>query len=75
YEHEVKHRLNGIFNRVYQYAEVHFSGNNFYLESLTQNMNYIQNLMDEGNIDQLRRLPPENNASLDIIQHFKSKTY
>jgi len=75
YEHEVKHRLNGIFNRVYQYAEVHFSGNNFYLESLTQNMKYIQNLMDEGNIDQLRRLPPENGASREIIQHFKSKAY
>jgi hypothetical protein len=63
YEQEVQKRLNAIFKGVYRYAETHFDGDNLYLEALQQNISHIQDLIDSGNIDQLRRLPPDNPGS------------
>lgn len=67
YQHEVQKRLSSIFNGVYRYAETHFGGDNLYLKALQQNIDHIQSLIDTGNIDQLRRLPPENPGSQEIL--------
>ncbi|MCW9013981.1 MAG: hypothetical protein OQL06_09380 [Gammaproteobacteria bacterium] len=60
YEHEVENRLKNVFQNVYQYAETHFGGNNLYLNALNQNMEYIQQLIDQDKLDELKRLPPDN---------------
>ena len=63
YEKEVKKRLDVIFKRVYEYAVAHFSGNNYYMESLEKNQRYIHNLVKQGRFSELRRTPPSNAAT------------
>lgn len=59
YENEVKKRLNVIFKRVYKYAATHFSGNDYYMETLERNQRYIHQLVDQGTFSALRRTPPK----------------
>ncbi len=60
YNNEVKARLDGLFQQVYKYAEAHFGGNNLYLDYLQQNIHHIESLLNAGQLESLKRLPPEN---------------
>ena len=68
YQQDVQKRLNSLFRGVYNYASSHFGGDNLYLQALQQNINHIQDLIDNGNIDELKRLPPENlGSSIELL--------
>ena len=67
YNNDVQKRLDSLFQGVYKYASTHFGGDNLYLEALQRNINHIQELIDNGELDQLRRLPPENPGIKDAI--------
>lgn len=73
YQNEVQHRLDHLFKGVYKYAGIHFSGENFYLESVSQNVSYMKSLLKTGSIDQLRRLPPENTGTREYLELYKIK--
>ena len=60
YQGEVKKRLDVIFKRVYEYAVAHFSGNDYYMDTLERNQMYIHQLIDQGKFEDLRRTPPDN---------------
>jgi hypothetical protein len=72
FENDVLIRLENIFNNVYQYAATHFGGDNHYFNALNSNINHIKNLIATGNIESLRRLPPENPGTLEFLNegHF-----
>ena len=67
YQHDVQKRLNSLFRGVYRYVETHFGGDNLYLNALQQNINHIQALIDSGDIEELRRLPPDNPGSSALL--------
>ncbi len=68
YNSEVKNRLNGLFRQVYKYAEAHFGGNNLYLDYLQQNIAHVQDLVENNELDNLRRLPPENYGTSSFLK-------
>ena len=63
YNIEVQNRLNILFKKVYRFAEEHFGGKNLYMDSLQNNIEYINRLIKQDSIELLRRLPPENPAT------------
>lgn len=67
YQNDVQKRLNQLFRGVYQYVESHFGGDNLYLKALQQNIDHIQELIENDDIDRLKRLPPENPGSTSIL--------
>lgn len=62
YNGEVKNRIDGLFRKVYKFAETHFGGDNLYLKYLKQNIQHIESLLAEGDVGSLSRLPPQNNG-------------
>lgn len=62
-------RLDGLFQQVYKFAEAHFGGNNLYLKYLQQNIQHIEQLIESGEIDTLKRLPPENRGIQNQRRH------
>ena len=75
YHHEAMHRLGHHFKHVYRYAMSHFEGDNLYMQSLQNNIFYIETLIQEQRLDKLKRIPLENSASLAchqtaITQHY-----
>ncbi len=63
YNGAVRNRLDGLFQQVYKYAEAHFGGNNLYLNYLQRNIQHIESLIATGELDNLKRLPPENRGT------------
>ena len=53
-------RLDQALEGAYRYAEPHFGGRNFYLESVEKNMTYARVLKDSDTISSLRRRPPRD---------------
>jgi len=66
YNSEVKKRIDGLFRKVYKFAETHFGGDNLYLKYLKQNIQHIESLLAEGDVGSLSRLPPQNNGSKSL---------
>ena len=60
YKTEIVHRLNGLFNKVYRYAEKHFGDKNYYMEALELNLQYLQELINTDSLTQLTRIPLTN---------------
>lgn len=75
FENDVLIRLEKVFNNVYQYAATHFGGDNLYLTALNRNINHIKNLISSGNIESLRRLPPENPGTLEFLHQSNFVTH
>jgi len=67
YKHEVQKRLNVIFQQVYRYAGIHFDGENLYLKALAQNINHVESLIKNEQINDLKRMPPENPGSKKFL--------
>ena len=63
YNQQVKQRLDTLFHRVYEYAALHFGGDNLYMSALNQNIEYMRKLITEDRIQDLHREPPSNLAS------------
>ncbi|HWP94352.1 MAG TPA: hypothetical protein VNL72_01260 [Gammaproteobacteria bacterium] len=57
YENVVRHRLEVIFERAYEYAGHHFGGRNHYMEELQRNLRFLRRIIDTGRWDLLRRVP------------------
>ena len=53
-------RLDQALEGAYRYAEPHFGGRNFYLESVEKNMTYARVLKDTDTISSLRQRPPRD---------------
>jgi len=68
YQNEVQHRLNTLFKKVYRYAEAHFGGNNLYLNSLNQNIDFIKELIKRDETNNLKRLPPGNSVTKEFLE-------
>lgn len=75
YANDVQHRLETIFNNVYQYAATHFGGDNLYLVALNRNIDHIRNLIANGDIESLRRLPPENPGTREFLSDGNLKAH
>ena len=52
------HRLDDELGRVYHFAELHFRGQNLYLEELQKNIQFARELSDAVDMSALRRQPP-----------------
>ena len=63
YETEVEHRLNVLFNSVYNYEIAHFDGERYYIRGLGKNQAYLKRVLNAGNFSLLRRKPPENHGT------------
>ncbi len=57
------HRLDGLLEASYRYAEPHFGGRNYYVEAVEQNINYARELGARTEKPQLRRRPPRAAAA------------
>jgi len=66
YHLEINSRLNDLFNGVYQYAEQHFGDSNHYIDTLETNMCHLDNLIHDGNLDKLSRIPLVNNGTVFV---------
>ncbi len=51
-------RLDKTFGRAYRFVEPLFGGRNPYIESIEQNLEHLQRVLDTGNYTLLRRDPP-----------------
>lgn len=58
WEHSARARLEKSFNRAYRNVEPLFGGQNPYLLAIEQNLRYLQQLLDTGDVASLRRKPP-----------------
>lgn len=58
YAKVISDRLDGTFAGVYKYAARHFSGQSLYMESVRNNMRYLEQIIRENNWAMLRRRPP-----------------
>ncbi len=67
YENEVQHRLNILFRKAYRYAEAHFGESNLYMNSLNQNIDFIQKLIKRNKTNELKRIPPENPGTKEYL--------
>lgn len=67
YKHEVDNRLNVVFQQVYRYADIHFDGKNLYLNAISQNMDHVESLIENNNIRDLNRTPPENPGTMKFL--------
>lgn len=63
FKHEVNQRLNGLFQKAYRYAGIHFDGKNLYLEAVQKNIEHIESLIKDDALNNLKRQPPENSGS------------
>jgi len=63
YETDVEHRLNVLFNSVYNYEIAHFGGERYYINGLGKNQSYLKKVMKAGDFCLLRRKPPENHGT------------
>ncbi|MDH5573335.1 MAG: hypothetical protein OEY89_16350 [Gammaproteobacteria bacterium] len=75
YNGEVLNRLNTLFKKVYHFAGIHFGGKNLYMDSLQNNIDYVNQLIKQGEIEKLRRLPPENPASKILLRTHAVKAH
>jgi hypothetical protein len=51
-------RLDGEFNRAYRYLEILFDGRNPYMESIEQNLQFLEQVLRSESWRLLRRNPP-----------------
>lgn len=56
-------RLEEQLSGMYHYAEVHFGGQNLYLEEVNRNLRFADHVSAKGDLGLLRRRPPTNFAS------------
>ena len=57
---EVEHRLNNLFNKIYNYEIAHFEGEIYYMKGLAKNQTRLKKVLKAGDFSMLRRQPPEN---------------
>jgi hypothetical protein len=55
-------RLDGYFEGAYRYLETYFGGDNPYLAEIRKHLDYIRRVVDQGQLDLLRRHPESINA-------------
>jgi hypothetical protein len=55
-------RLDGHFEGAYHYIETYFGGQNPYLAEIRKHLDFIRMLVDEGQLDRLRRQPERIDA-------------
>ena len=60
FEHEIKIRLDKLFNKVYEYEKAYFEGKFSYIEGVYQNLNQLKKILETNNFEILNRMPPEN---------------
>jgi hypothetical protein len=63
YENEVEHRLNVLFNSVYNYEIAHFDGERHYIKGLGKNQAYLKKILKAEDFSLLRRKPPGNHGT------------
>ncbi|TNF98332.1 MAG: hypothetical protein EP297_08325 [Gammaproteobacteria bacterium] len=63
YRINIRKRLEYYFDSAYIYAAAHFDGIDLYVKALEENITYLERLIAENNLGQLRRRPPKNIAS------------
>lgn len=56
-------RLNNQLGGVYRFAETHFKGRNFYIETIERNMQFATEIVKLRDLSLLRRLPPSLDAA------------
>jgi hypothetical protein len=62
YNHSVVHRLNRHFHKAYDYARAHFESHNPYMERISHNIGYLENINKKDMSTQLNRKPPKTRA-------------
>lgn len=62
YNKEINNRLNKLFNRVYDYAGVHFGNKNLYIDALEENISHLLKLLSNNELEKLKRIPLINNG-------------
>jgi hypothetical protein len=58
YQEAVQYRLEKSFNRAYRYLEAYFEDANPYMVFINKNLNYLTQILESGDWDDLRRHPP-----------------
>ncbi|MDH5388151.1 MAG: hypothetical protein OEY06_06860 [Gammaproteobacteria bacterium] len=60
FEHEIKIRLDKLFNKVYEYETAYFKGEFSYIQGINKNLELLQKILATNNFEILNRKPPEN---------------
>jgi len=63
YENEVENRLNGVFNKVYNFEIAHFDGERHYIHGLGKNQAFLKKVLKANDFSMLQRIPPKNYGS------------
>ena len=58
YQNMAMDRMNTKFNRCYRYIEALYNGRNPYFEFIDKNLRYLEHIIDSGDWQGLRRMPP-----------------
>jgi hypothetical protein len=66
-------RLDGEFNRAYQFLDVLFDGRNPYIEAIDRNMDYLDQVLRSESWRMLRRNPPLYAADPDTLTMVRSQ--
>ncbi|MCW8830817.1 MAG: hypothetical protein OQK32_04755, partial [Gammaproteobacteria bacterium] len=67
FEREVMIRLDKLFNKVYQYENIHFDGKHSYIKTVYQNQEYLEKVLKTNDFSLLRRKPPENYGTKTFV--------
>ncbi len=66
-------RLDGEFGRAYRYLEILFDGRNPYIESIEQNMEFLDQVLRSESWRMLRRNPPLYTAGPDALDTVRTQ--
>ncbi|MBA3581886.1 MAG: hypothetical protein H0W44_05460 [Gammaproteobacteria bacterium] len=62
YRVDVRKRLDFYFNKLYHYAAAFFDGDNLYMQQVEHNVRYLERLIGDDRLEQLRRRAPDNHG-------------
>jgi hypothetical protein len=62
-----RQRLEGEFGRSYKYFEHWFGGKDPYLAAIRKNLDYLEQVLKDGDWSKLRRTPPMVNSNSDVL--------
>ena len=71
YRNSVMKRLDRSFGQAFNYANIHFSGANPYMESIFRNIEHLEALNEHGDYSLLKRQLPEMNEILTCSPRLK----